>query len=108
RVDAPVLAEALAQPRRGAEDAARATDVLTHHEHALVAGELDVEGVVHRFHEEQRAHASQPSRRFGGGTTYALSKTSSGSGSGSASAAVIPCRIVSSASFLISSASASS
>ena len=107
RVDAAVLAEALAQPGRRAEDAARAADVLAHHHHGVVAGELDVE--ARRSPPRRgRAQPSQPSRRFGGGRTYALSKTSSGSGSGSASASVIPCRIVSSASFLISSAVASS
>ena len=68
RVDAAVLAEAVAQPGRGAEDAAGATDVLAHHHHALVAGELDVKRVVDGL-DEEAAQASQPSRRSGGGST---------------------------------------
>ena len=43
RVDAAVLAEAVAQPGRRAEDAARAADVLAHDHHRVVARELDVE-----------------------------------------------------------------
>ena len=43
RVDAAVLAEALAQPRGRAEDAACAADVLAHDHHVVVARQLDVE-----------------------------------------------------------------
>ena len=43
RVDAAVRAEAVAQPGGGAEDAARAADVLAHHHHVGIALELDVE-----------------------------------------------------------------
>ena len=60
RVDAAVGAEAVAQPRRGAEDAAGATDVLAHDHDRVVALHLHVEGVVDRLDERLLRH--QPSR----------------------------------------------
>ena len=51
RVDAAVGAEAVAQPRGRAEDAAGAADVLAHHQHVVVALHLDVQRVVDRLDE---------------------------------------------------------
>ena len=53
RVDAAIGAEALAQPRRRAKDAARPADVLAHHHHGVVAAELDVQRVVDRLDHQE-------------------------------------------------------
>src|SRR5207244_9296363 len=62
-VDAAVRPEAVAQPRGRAKDAARAPDILAHHEHRVVARELDVEAVVHRFDDAQLSQGSASAPR---------------------------------------------
>ena len=58
RVDAPVGAEAVAQPGGGAEDAAGTADVLTEHHHVVVTCELGVQRVVDRLDERQLSHGA--------------------------------------------------
>ena len=60
RVDATIRPEAFVQPGGRAEDAAGATNVLADHEHGVVARELGVERVVHRFDQGELSHAATP------------------------------------------------
>ena len=62
-VDAAVGAEAVAQPRGRAEDAAGAADVLAEHEHVLVALHLDVQRVVDRLDQQQLTHRGSSGAR---------------------------------------------
>ena len=109
RVDAAVGAEAVAQARSRAEDAAGAADVLAQHQHVRVALHLDVQGVVDRLDEQQLTHrGSSAARRDRARTTRAgrrarARRRAPTSAGGSASAAAIPARIASAASALISS-----
>ena len=107
RVDAAVLAEAVAQPGRRAEDAAGAADVLAHDHHRVVARELDVERVVDRLDEEELSHPSPRGGSAAGGRTRCRRRAPDRAPARPRPRR-FPARIVSSASFLISSAVASS
>ena len=85
RVDAAVGAEAVAQSGRGAEDAARAPDVLPEHDHVGIAVQLDVQRVVDRLDEQELRpspsilrSSARSSANEGSAVTCACSKRSSG------------------------------
>ena len=65
RVDAAVGAEAVAEPGGGAEDAARAADVLAHHHHVRVALHLDVQRVVDGLDQVALSHRGSSAARRG-------------------------------------------
>ena len=60
RIDAAIGAEAILEPRGGAEDPTRSSDVLAEHHDVGIALHLDMEGVVHRFDERPSRHREGP------------------------------------------------
>ena len=67
RVADAVGPEALVQALRGAEEPADAADVLAHHDHVRVGGELELERLADRRHERERPLARRGRGRVAAG-----------------------------------------